>query len=132
MGKRRGVIAVINYQGNVLIGRKNPNSPKFFAGAWHIPGETTKKWESDEAALIRGMKEETGLDVWVGQYLASHVSPTGKSLSWYECFSGSDCAVAGSDLVEVKWVKKQDVIGSLDRKVVSLWDPKIHEYFGKV
>jgi NADH pyrophosphatase NudC (nudix superfamily) len=129
MSRPRAVIAIINYDRKVLIGKKKEDSSKFFGGKWHIPGETVEVGESDADALMRGMIEEASLEIRVGKYLASHVSPTGKDVVWYECFSDNDVVSAGSDIVELKWVRKADVPYQVDGGVVELWDPKIREYF---
>ena len=60
------VVAVVNYNGKVLLGKKIKNSPKALAGQWHIPGESVEDNESDEEALIRGIREEAGLEIEVG------------------------------------------------------------------
>ncbi len=125
----RAVIAVIHYNGKVLIGKKRSDSPKFLAGLWHMPGETVRPRESDKEALIRGMGEETGLEITVGRYLASHVIPMNKEVRWYECFSNSGNAVAGSDLAEVKWIDKRQVSTYCDPKVRDHWPEEIKNYF---
>lgn len=99
------VIAIIRYQDNVLLGKKKTSSEKFLAGEVHIPGETVEDNETDEQALIRGMKEETGLDITVGKLIGKSIIPTSKSEArWYECFAKTDKAVAGGDLEKVGWI----------------------------
>lgn len=124
------VVAIINYQDKILIGKKRTDSKKFLAGKWHIPGETVERNEEDEQALIRGIKEETGLDIIVGRYIASHITPTSKSEArWYECFSQTDKVTPGSDLEELKWVDKKKVLSMCSDKAVSLWAKKVIDYF---
>ena len=57
------VIAIVNYQDRVLIGKKKLDSPKVLRGEWHIPGEKIENSETDEEALLRGIKEEVGLEI---------------------------------------------------------------------
>jgi ADP-ribose pyrophosphatase YjhB (NUDIX family) len=124
------VIAIINYQNKILIGKKKSDSKKFLAGEWHIPGETVKDNETDEQALIRGAKEETGLDIIVGRYVSSHLTPTSKKdARWYECFAKTDNAVPGSDLEELKWVPKEYVLFACSVKATSLWTKEVMDYF---
>ena len=96
---------------------------------WHIPGETVEEGESDERALIRGMKEETGLDIKVCRYICSSITPTSrKDARWYECSSETDNAKPRSDLEELKWVPKKEVL-SLCRNENGLLPPEIFHYF---
>jgi len=104
------VIAIINYRGKILLGKKRSDSQKFLAGKWHVPGGRVESEESDEEALVREIKEETGLEITVGRYLGSSSTPTKKlEAKWYECFALTDLAIPGSDLEDVQWVSRRDV-----------------------
>jgi len=127
----RAVVALINYNNQVLIGKKRKSHGKWFSEKWHIPGETIEPRESDEEALIRGIKEETGLDIQVGNYLASHVSPRGKRVNWYECRTQNNEIFPGSDLVEVRWATKEEAV-ELCRYVADLWPQEIKKYFNLI
>jgi len=123
------VIAIINYNGKILIGKKKSDSLKSLTGEWHIPGETKKEGETDMDAIVRGMSEETGLEIRVGRSLASHITPTSKStVVWYECFSDTDKVRTGSDLEELKWVEKNKVMEYCHKRH-NLWPKEIIDYF---
>ncbi|MEK6914087.1 MAG: NUDIX domain-containing protein [Nanoarchaeota archaeon] len=126
---RRAVVAVVNYNGKILLGKKNKNSKKFLAGEWHVPGENVEDNESDDEALIRGIKEEAGLEIVVGEYLGSHITNTGKEAKWYECFAESDKLIVGSDLEDAKFIPRNEVLIYCDRKAKDLWPEKIKDYF---
>ena len=106
MVRVRAVVGIINYKGDsVLVGKKKSDSKKFLAGEWHIPGGKVEYGETDEIALKREMKEETGLDIIVGDYLGSHKTPKSKSEArWYECISLTDNVIPGDDLEDAKFV----------------------------
>lgn len=123
------VVAVINFNGKILIGKKRSDSPRFLAGKWHIPGETVRPNESDEEALKRGMREKTGLEIIVGRYLASHPTPSNKMVLWYECFSKNDETIAGSNLEETRWVDKRQIIDYCSQGVRDLWPEEMKDYF---
>lgn len=116
--------------GKILVGKKRRDSSKFLAGEWHIPGETSEGDETDEATLIRGIKEEAGLDIKVGNYITSHITPTSKrEARWYECFSESDKLVIGSDLEDAKFVERNEVLNICGERVYSFWPKEIIKYF---
>ena len=124
------VIAIVNFEGKILLGKKKTSSPKFLAGEWHIPGETVEFGESDSEALIRGIKEEANISVKVGRYVGSSITPTSKKLAnWYECFAETDKFIAGSDLEEIKWVSRKDVLDLISPRVSENWPMKILDYF---
>lgn len=132
MNEKRALIAIVNFNGKILVGKKRSDSSKFFAGEWHVPGETTEGNESDEQALIRGIKEEVGLNIRVGNYIASHVTPTSKrEARWYECFADSDKIIVGSDLEDAKFIERNEVLNICGKRVYSFWSEKIIKYFSK-
>jgi ADP-ribose pyrophosphatase YjhB (NUDIX family) len=87
----RAVVAIINYGGKKFLGKKRSDSSKRLAGQWHFPGETVEGDETDEQALKRCGGEEIGLEITVGRYLGSHVTPTShRAVKFYECFAYTD------------------------------------------
>ncbi len=124
------VVAIINYKDKILIGKKRTDSRKFLRGEWHVPGETVENDETDEQALIRGMRQETGLDITMGKYVGSSITPTSqKEARWYECFVKTDSVNPGSDLEELRWVDKKDVLSECSSKTIQLWGKDIISYF---
>lgn len=130
MYKKRAVVAVVNYKGKILVGKKRLDSHKFLRGEWHIPGGSVESNEADEAALIREIREEAGIEVKVGKYIASHLTPTSKKEArWYECFSLNNKIIPGDDLEKVKWVPRRDVLNVCGKRVYSFWSKEIIDYF---
>lgn len=127
--ENHAVVAVINYEDKVFLGKKSRDSQKFLAGEWHVPGETVHDEESDEQALIRGMREETGLEITVGAYLGSHTTPTGKEARWYDCYTKTDRFKCGSDLEEGAWVPKNQVLEHCGTRATNIWSEEIKKYF---
>jgi 8-oxo-dGTP diphosphatase len=123
------VVAIINYNGKILIGKKIKDSPKFLAGKWHIPGETVLPGEDDKTALIRGMREETGISIIIGDYIGKSKTPSLKEARWYECFAQTDKVLAAGDLEKTLWVPKNSVINFLDMEIKRFWPKEVVYYF---
>jgi len=126
--KRKDVAAIVSHNGRILLGRKRDDSTSFLRGLWHVPGETLEEGESFAGALQRGMLEEAGIKVTVGEYLGSSESPQHSEVRWYECFTEDPEVVAGSDLSEVEWVLPSEVVKRFE-EVMPKWPVRVKEYF---
>lgn len=55
---------IFSADGKLFQGQKDPNKGGVYSdGYWHIPGGGTKEGETITEALIREVREETGLDI---------------------------------------------------------------------
>ncbi|MFI0395720.1 8-oxo-dGTP diphosphatase MutT [Paracoccus jiaweipingae] len=55
-------VALIDIDGRVLLAQRPPG--KSMAGLWEFPGGKIEPGETPEAALIRELHEELGIDTW--------------------------------------------------------------------
>jgi 8-oxo-dGTP diphosphatase len=78
------------------------------AGRWSLPGGRTSIGESDAEAVIREVREETGLDVRVGGLLGSveRDGPAGEVflIRDYACVATGGTLRAGDDAADACWV----------------------------
>lgn len=61
---------IVSKDGKIFQGTKNPARGGVYADCWHLPGGGVDAGETKEAALVREIKEETGI----------HISPRGFEL----------------------------------------------------
>lgn len=123
------VVGIVEYERHVLLGKKKDKPGHAFSGRWHLPGGKAEPGETDEQALCREMEEEAGIHVRVERLLGQRVDPRGNSISrYFLCSPLAHDVTPGSDLVEVKYVPKDDVLGVCDVRDSSLWPPEVREY----
>lgn len=88
-------------------------------GRWSIPGGTVELGETLEEALVREMREETGVEVEPLEVLTvfDRIEREGASVSFhyvivdYRCRLLSGAARAGSDALELRWVRPREIGG---------------------
>ena len=86
---------------------KRSNEP--FKGFWHVIGGKVKDSETLREALIREFKEETNLDVQIGEIIAGRFEETfdqKKIIVAFKITSTKGKIKLNSESEEFKWVKK--------------------------
>ncbi|HET6291127.1 MAG TPA: NUDIX domain-containing protein [Amycolatopsis sp.] len=86
--------------GRILLIRR-ANDPG--RGLWSVPGGRVKPGETDEVAVIREMREETGLDVTPGTYVGN--ARRGRyDIHDYACAVTGGTLRAGDDADDARWI----------------------------
>ncbi len=131
MGKlNQAIVALVEHEGKVLVGKKEKTLGHPLSEAWHIPGGSLKGCESDVEGLTREIWEEAGIKIRVKEFLGKvHVAETKTIAKWYLCEPLTHDLKYGDDLTDVKYVERSAVPSICSAKGVSLWPPKVLEYF---
>ena len=107
-GPQVGVGGVVVLDGRALLIRRG-KAP--LRGHWSIPGGTVERGESLEQALVREMREETGLEVRPLEVLTvfDRIDRDGDTVTFHYVIVDYRCrwlrgeARAGSDALDVRW-----------------------------
>jgi len=111
-----GVGGVVVRDGRALLIRRG--KPPLY-GRWVVPGGTVELGEALEDALVREMREETGLAVEPVELLTvfDRIDRDGDEVAYhyvivdYLCRWVAGEAVAGSDALDVAWLRREDLAG---------------------
>jgi 8-oxo-dGTP diphosphatase len=127
---------VVDATGRVLLARR---AGEPFAGRWDLPGGFLEEGEHPLDALVREMKEETGLDVepdqfvgiWVDRYGSGEDAPATLNLYWTASVVGGE-AEAADDVAELRWFAGERLPAAGDLAfhipdVLSAWRARRHE-----
>lgn len=127
---KKAVVAIVEHEGKVLVGKKMKTKDHPLSEDWHIPGGSLKKNETEEQGLIREIMEEAGIDIHVIKFLDETIVTENKRVAkWYLCRPLTHELRPGDDLTDVKYVDRVKVKEVCSPKANSLWPPKIIEYF---
>lgn len=104
-------VALIDADGRVLLAQRPAG--KAMAGLWEFPGGKVEPGETPEAALIRELQEELGIDTWASCLapltFASHSYPDFHLLMpLFACRKWQGQPVAREGQV-LKWVRPRDL-----------------------
>ncbi|WP_191256960.1 NUDIX hydrolase [Amycolatopsis oliviviridis] len=97
---------VHDHHGRILLIQR-ANEPG--RGLWSIPGGRVEPGETDEAAVIREMREETGLDVIPGTYVGNALRGT-YDIHDYACAVTGGTLRAGDDAADARWIDAETLI----------------------
>lgn len=108
--------AFIKYQNKILIIKESAKySDGTNAGKYDVPGGRIKPGQRFDESLLREIKEETGLEVTIGQpFFASEWRPIVKDELWqvvgmfFACESETDQVTLSEDHEQYLWINPAD------------------------
>ena len=110
IGMKDVTAAVIENSGRILIARRRQGL--YLAGKWEFPGGKVEKGETPEACLRRELREEFGIDVEIGNFIAASEFDYGaihiRLLAYHVYYRTGDFIL--SDHSEVQWVPKSELV----------------------
>jgi 8-oxo-dGTP diphosphatase len=101
---------VLDSDGRLLLVRR-ANDPG--RGLWSLPGGRVEPGESDEAAVVREVREETGLDVMTGR-LVGRVQLGNYDVGDYACSVVGGQVEAGTDALDAGFLDPRSVPTTAD------------------
>ncbi len=122
---RTVVLGVIIRQRKILIGRKQEGyHPMNLGGKWHVIGGKVEENETEEEAIRREVKEETGLEIEilekVGEKIVKDFEEKSIRVVTFLCKAKKGEPTAESDLVDVKWVEMNEFLESICKESKSM------------
>jgi 8-oxo-dGTP diphosphatase len=117
------VAVLIARDGRILLGKRGPGARE--PGKWSFPAGFVERGETVERAAAREAREESGLDVVVGDLVGLY-SSDGETvvLAVYEATSAVGVPCAGDDLTEVGWFSTSELpelAFPRDRRIMDEW-----------
>ena len=107
---------------NKLLTVKRKEMP--WPGMYVMPGGRIEKGESEEQAVIREVKEETGYDIKVEKYLATGIFRyyfVPYSVAFYKArITGGKEHIQHEEISEIKWMSLDDFLDNLKENKFSM------------
>lgn len=123
------VVAIIEHNNKVLVGKRIKDPGHLLSEEWHIPGGRLEDEEDENQALIREINEETGIDIKIERFLDERIVHENKIIAkWYVCSPLNHNLKAGDDLTEVKYIPKSEIVKICPKKAISLFPSKVIKY----
>ncbi len=102
------VVGIVEKDEKVLIVRRKKGEGDLM---WQFPGGTVEQGESFEEAIIRELKEETGVNVFAKKNLGERIHPyTKKYMAYIVCeYVDGGLVISDDDLDKAEWVGKGEL-----------------------
>ncbi len=97
---------ILDDQGRVLLIKENYDRRR-----WGLPGGALEPGESPEDAVVREVREETGVTVTIDHLVGSYTLVTGFTAHAFRCtiVDGTPAATSPAEISEVRWHPADDL-----------------------
>ncbi|MDW5610495.1 (deoxy)nucleoside triphosphate pyrophosphohydrolase [Mycolicibacterium sp. jd] len=102
------VVAGVLIEGGALLVAQRDRPPEL-AGLWELPGGKVAPGESDEAALVRELNEELGVDVTVGARVGADIALSAAMCLRAYAVTRTRGVVAPHDHRALRWVRTEEI-----------------------
>jgi len=127
---RRGVIAIVEKDGKILMGKKKHKPGHFLSDAWHFPGGKSEEGESAEETLHREMKEELGVEIQIIKKICEYEAmyQDKKIIGTVFHCKTNDEPIAGDDLVEIGYFDYEGILKTHDKATFDRLPNEVKEF----
>lgn len=125
---KQAVVGIVEHQGKVLIGRKKKQNNHSMSEQWHVPGGKVLPSERPDEALRREIREEANIEI-SNERLLEQSQQQDTVVYWFCCTAKTTHIKAGSDLSDVRFVKREEVKNWCSQEALSRWPKSVQEYF---
>lgn len=125
------VLGLVHKKDKILMIRRKEKDPEVEGLVWAFPGGTIKENELKEEALVREIKEETGVDIKVKNLIFARMYPEKDILLlYYDCKPRNEDLETSEphEIAELGWVTGSEALKSITSDI----HPMIADFLHKL
>ena len=106
--EKKIVLGIVTNSEKILIVRRKEKEKNLL---WQFPGGEREIGETDEQAVLREIKEETGVESSIIKCLGDRIHPyTNREMSYWACdYISGGISISDDDLAEAKWINITEI-----------------------
>jgi len=106
--EKKIVLGIVTNSGKILVVRRKEKENNLL---WQFPGGEREEGETDEQAVLREIREETGVESNIIKCLGNRVHPyTDREIGYWACdYISGGINISDDDLAKAKWIKISEI-----------------------